>query len=185
MSNISKININGTSYNIAQPDISGKLDKTTYEYSKELSCGSNGRVCLGKFPCYDTNVTINISTTTSGTYNGTFVLATQNIDTNHGGVYTASVYGDYNGALTNVLRFSYNSGSNVFSIYCDFPGWSKNAIHIKVVAGAGTPTDIVTHISEIPDDATLYPVNIAKAGMSFTGTVSATKFSTTSGIELY
>ena len=30
--------------------LGAKLDKTTYEYNKELVIGSSGKVCIGKFP---------------------------------------------------------------------------------------------------------------------------------------
>ena len=64
-------------------DLSGlnnKLDKTTYEYNKEAILGSSNTVIkIGTFPCYDSNITIDISSTTSASYNGTLIIATQNV----------------------------------------------------------------------------------------------------------
>ena len=140
-----------------------KLDKTTYEYNKELALGSTGKVCIGKFPMYDSNISVEIKSTTNTTYNGTLIIATQNINTTAGGSYTATVYGDASNSLTNSIKIHYGSGSNVFSVYIDLPGWSKNLLHIQCVSLAGAPTDIATTVSEIPSNATIIPTNALKA----------------------
>ena len=46
---------NGSS---AVRDLPFAIEKTSWEYNREFSAGSNGQVCIGKFPMYDTNVTI-------------------------------------------------------------------------------------------------------------------------------
>lgn len=143
----------------AHQNISGKLDKITYEYNKELALGSNGLVCLGKFPCYDSNVTIDLDSTTNTQYHGTIILATQNINTSGGGTHSIKVYGDANNTLTPNVKYSYNSGSNVISIYAALSGWSKNLAHVRAVALSGAPTDILTSISAIPSDATKTATN--------------------------
>ena len=53
------------------------LEKTSYEYSKELACGgSDTLVLLGSFPCYDSNVTMTISCTAATSYYGVLIMAT-------------------------------------------------------------------------------------------------------------
>ena len=143
--------------------LGSKLDKTTYEYNKELALGSTGKVCIGKFPMYDSNISVEIKSTTNTTYNGTLVIATQNINTSGGGSYTCKVYGDADNSLTGAIKIHYGSGSNVFSVYIDLPAWSKNLLHIQCVSLAGTPTDIATQVSEIPSNATITPTNALKA----------------------
>ena len=146
-----------------QTQLNNKLGKTTYEYNKELALGSTGKVCIGKFPMYDSNISVEIKSTTSSPYNGTLIIATQNINTTGGGSYTAKVYGDADNSLTESIKIHYGSGSNVFSVYIDLPGWSKNLLHIQCVALKGEPTDIATTVSEIPSNATIVPVNALKA----------------------
>lgn len=146
-----------------QTSLDSKLGKTTYEYNKELAIGSTGKVCIGKFPMYDSNISVEIKSTTSTTYNGTLVIATQNINTTGGGSYTATVYGDASNSLTDAIKIQYLSGSNVFSVYVNLPSWSKNLLHIQCVALAGTPTDIATTVTEVPSTATIVPTNALKA----------------------
>jgi hypothetical protein len=128
-----------------------KLDKTAYEWNKVLSFSSTGKLCVGKFPMYDSNVTINISTTTSIGFSGTIVIATQNINTSRGGAYSVNVFGDPTGDLSSRLKVKYSSGSRNFEVYIDFPSYSKNVIHIQANALQAAPTDIVTSVDSIPD----------------------------------
>lgn len=152
----------GVTSNI-QTQLNNKLGKTTYEYNTELALGQSGKVCIGKFPMYDSNVSVEIKSTTNTPYNGTLVIATQNINTTGGGTYTAKVYGDADNSLTNSIKIQYLSGSNVFSVYIDLPGWSKNLLHIQCVALKAEPTDIATVVTEIPSTATIVPTNALKA----------------------
>jgi hypothetical protein len=140
-------------------ELSKKLDKITYEFNKELALGGDGKVCIGKFPMYDSNITVDINSTTSTTYHGTLVIATQNINTTGGGSYTSTVYGDASNTLTGNIKIKYVSGSNNFEVYINLPGWSKNSIHVKCVALAGAPTNVVEKVSSIPSAATIVPVN--------------------------
>lgn len=149
------------------------LPKTTYEYNKELALGSSGKVCIGKFPCYDSNISVEIKSTTNTTYNGTLIIATQNINTSLGGVYKAVVYGDENNTLTNSIKIGYASGSNVFSVYINLPPWSKNILHIQCVSLAGTPTDIATTVDSIPSIATIVPTNAFTHTHNYAGSSSA------------
>ena len=132
------------------PDISGKLDKTTYEWNKEISFGQSGYLLIGKFPMYDSNITVYIDSTTSNTYHGVLVLATQNINTSRGGDYSAVVYGDSSNTVAPSLKIKYSSGSNVFELYFAPQSWSKNLIHIKAVALAGSPTNICENVDSVP-----------------------------------
>jgi hypothetical protein len=154
------------------------LPKVTYEYNKELSLSSNGKVCIGKFPMYDSNITVDISSTTTDTYHGTLVIASQNINTTGGGTYKAVVYGDATNTITPAIRIEYLSGSNVFSVYANLPGWSKNLIHIKFISSKGAPTNIVELATAIPDTATIIPINalttnfLGKSDITVTNTLA-------------
>ena len=146
------------SFAILETNISGKLDKTTYEWNKELACGSNGKVCLGKFGCYDSNVTIELRCTTSTTYSATIVIATQNIAKNStGGTIQVGVYGDASNSITPLLSIfrPYGSADRLVEVYANLPGWSKNFVHVKQLGAASTETvDILTSVTEIPTSIT-------------------------------
>lgn len=159
------------------------LPKTTYEYNKELAFGSSGKLCIGKFPCYDSNISVEIKSTTNTTYNGTLIIATQNINTSLGGVYKAVVYGDENNTLTNSIKIEYLSGSNVFSVYINLPPWSKNILHIQCVSLAGAPTNIATIIDSIPSTATIVPTNAFIHTHNYAGS-SSVGGSATSAVKL-
>lgn len=140
----------------------GAVEKTTYEYNKELAIGESGKVCIGKFPMYDSNITVEINSTTDNTYHGTLVIATQNINESLGGIYRATVYGDATNSLTDSIKIEYLNGSRVFSVYINLPSWSKNLLHIQCVALRSIPTDIATLVEEIPSTATIVPTNALK-----------------------
>ena len=142
--------------------LSNKLDKLTYEYNKALNVHRNNKICIGKFPCYDTNITISISLTTKKTYNGTLIVATQNIGQTDA-AYKADMYGDYDNYLTNCISLSYNYESKVISIYINPDKWSKLIIHIKCVNLIAVPTEILTFVTDIPDDATITVNNITNS----------------------
>ena len=140
------------------------LEKTSYEYSKELACGgSDTLVLLGTFPCYDSNVTMTISCTASTSYYGVLIMATQNISTSVGGVLNLKLYGDDENILTPKISVSYVKGSNAISIYMKGDGWSKYLVHIQANALAGAPSGICTHVNEIPSTANRYPVNVSRS----------------------
>ena len=166
-----------------QTSLDNKLDKTSYEYNKELSLGSSGKVCIGVFPCYDSNISIDIKSTTSITYHGTLIIATQNINASGGGSYTATVYGDEDNKLASSIKIQYVSGSNAFSIYINLPPWSKNILHIQCVALAGSPSNIATIIDSIPSTATIIPTNAFTHTHNYAGSSSAGG-SATSAVKL-
>lgn len=134
--------------------VSGKLDKTTYEASKELALGSNGKVCLGKFGAYDTNITIEINSTTHTTYHATIVISTQNVVANGtGGTVGCYVYDDADNHITPLVSVfrPYGSASRQIEVYADLPGWSKNLVHVQGVAiSDGGMTDVLTSVETIP-----------------------------------
>ena len=112
---------------------------------------------------YNSNVTVNISSTTNTTYHATLVIATQNINTAKGGSYVATVYGDEDNKLTNIIQVHYSSGSNIFSIYISLSALSKNLLHIQAAGLAGEPTNIATLIDTIPTVADGDKITIVNA----------------------
>ena len=140
------------------------LEKTSYEYSKELACGgSDSLILLGTFPCYDSNVTMTISCTATTSYYGVLIMATQNINTSLGGVLNLKLYGDDENILTPKISVSYVKGSNAISIYMKGDGWSKYLVHIQANALTGAPSGICTHVNEIPSTANRYPLNVSRS----------------------
>lgn len=137
-----------------QTTLDGKLGKTTYEESKELALGSNGKVCLGKFGAYDTNITIELNSTTSTTYHATIVIHSQNVVANGtGGAVGCNVYDDADNHITPLISVfrPYGSASRQIEVYADLPGWSKNLVHVQAVAlSTGGMTDVLTSVSAIP-----------------------------------
>lgn len=171
MADISKIKTpDGTTYNIKD---NSKLVKTTYEYNTEIAFGSTGKLLIGKFQCYDSNVTITIQSTTNITYYAVAVLATQNINTTGGGTFTWNTYGDTNNTVTPNLYAKYTSGSNWIEIYFSPSSWSKNLIHIQANALVSNPTNICESVSEIPSSATRKPTNTFGTSPKFTDTNNA------------
>lgn len=144
------------------------LEKTTYEISKELACGQNGKVCLGKFGAYDTNITIELNITTSTTYHATIVIHSQNVVANGtGGAVGCNVYDDADNHITPLLKIfrPYGSASRQIEVYADLPGWSKNLVHVQAVAvSTGGMTDVLTSVTEIPTSIDgkrlITPVNV-------------------------
>lgn len=114
------------------PDISGKLDKTTYEWNKEFRAGSNGAISLGRYNVYDTQLTFDISSTTTISMNGKLVIATQN-----GRICQAKVFGDATGVLVSkivIYQSAIVNNRSWVEVFCNFDGWSKNKVHIYGVA---------------------------------------------------
>lgn len=146
---------NGSATTVSRSDHTHSyLEKTTYEKSAELACGSNGLVCLGKFGAYDTNITIELNSTTSKTYHATIVIWSQNVVANGtaGGV-GCYVYDDADNQITPLLSVfrPYGSASRQIEVYANLPGWSKNLVHIQGVAlSDGGMTDVLTSVSSIP-----------------------------------
>lgn len=121
-----------TTFLTAHQDISGKLDKTTYEWNKQFAAGSNGAISLGRYNIYDTQLTFDISSTTNVSMSGKLVIATQN-----GRILQAKVFGDAAGTLVSkivIYQSAIVNNRSWIEIFCNFNGWSKNKVHIYGVA---------------------------------------------------
>lgn len=139
------------------------LPKTTYEWNKEISFGNSGYLKIGSFPMYDTNITIDINATTSKTYHGTVVIATQNVSTTSMGSHKIHVYDDPTGNIATSLRIVWTSGSRNYDIYFVPQSWSKNFIHIRALGNyMADATDIcISQTGTAPATTSgLEPVNI-------------------------
>ena len=135
------------------PDISGKLDKTTYEVNKTINFGQNGALYIGKFKVYDTNVTCEITSTTSVTYSGKLVIAAQNYV-----ISEAKVYGDAaNTVAPNIYIKPSSTSDQYIEVYFKPESWSKNVVHIYGSNIQATPTDVCTDVPSVPSTATLKP----------------------------
>lgn len=136
-------------------DVSGKLDKTPYEVNKTIDFGNSGALCIGKFKVYDTNVTCEITSTTSVTYSGKLVIATQN-----NVIKQMTVYGDAANTVTPNIFIKPSSASDPYiEVYFKPANWSKNVIHIYGSAIAAEPTNVCTNVSAVPSTATSKPTN--------------------------
>lgn len=136
-------------------DISGKLDKTTYEVNKTIDFGSSGVLYVGKFKVYDTNVTCEVTSTTDVTYSGKLVIATQNYVINQ-----MTVYGDAANTVAPNFFVKPSTTSNPYiEVYFKPASWSKNVVHIYGSNIQAEPTDVCTHVPSVPSTATLKPKN--------------------------
>lgn len=159
----SNISSKPTSYPPSTHTHSQYLEKSTYEYSKELACGaSDVYILLGAFPCYDSNVTIEIACTSTTSYYGVLMIATQNVSDAGGGLLDLKLYGDMQDALGPKLFVQYVSGSSNVSVYMKGDSWGKYVLHVQANALRTTPTGICTKVSAIPDTANRKPVNVSK-----------------------
>lgn len=146
------------------PDISGKLDKTTYEVNKTINFGSSGVLYVGKFKVYDTNVTCEVTSTTNVTYSGKLVIATQN-----NVIQQMTVYGDAaNTVAPNFFVKPSTTSDPYIEVYFKPAGWSKNVVHIYGSAIEAEPTNVCTNVSAVPSTATSKPTNAlnSKANLS-------------------
>lgn len=176
------ITVNDDSHNHVIANVDGlqdaldaKLAKTTYEESKELALADQGKVCLGKFGAYDTNITIELNSTTHLTYHATIVIQSQNIYSNNSQKGSAScyVYDDADNHITPLISVFYphGSASRQIEVYADLPTYSKNLVHVQGIGIAdGGMTDVLTSVSEIPTaidgKIKLTPVNVLTANFA-------------------
>lgn len=127
-----KITFTKGTFLTSHQDISGKLDKTTYEWNKEFAAGSNGAISLGRYNIYDTQITFDIDSTTNTSMSGKLVIATQN-----GVIKQAKVFGDATGALASrlvIYQSAITNNRSWIEVFCNFSGWSKNKVHIYGVS---------------------------------------------------
>lgn len=164
-----------------QSALNARLEKTTYEKSAELACGSNGIVCLGKFGAYDTNITIELNSTTDTTYHATIVIHSQNVVANGtAGTVGCYVYGDADNHITPLISVfrPYGSASRQIEVYANLAGWSKNLVHVQAVAlSDGGMTDVLTSVSSIPKaidgKAKVTPINVLTTNFASKSTATA------------
>ena len=145
-------------------DISGKLDKTTYEVNKTIEFGRDGALYVGKFKVYDTNVTCEVTSTTDVTYSGKLVIATQNYV-----IKQMTVYGDAaNTVAPNFYVKPSTTSDPYIEVYFKPSSWSKNVVHIYGSEIKAEPTDVCTNVPSVPSTATLKPKNAldSKANLS-------------------
>lgn len=143
------------SQNATTNAISGKLDKTKYEVNKTINFGRDGALYVGKFKVYDTNVTFEITSTTSVTYSGKLVIATQNYV-----IREAKVYGDAANTVTPNIYIKPSTTSDPYiEVYFKPESWSKNVIHIYGSEIKAEPTDVCTNVPAVPSTATSKPTN--------------------------
>lgn len=149
-------------------DLDSKLDKLTYEWNNAINFGATGKLCIGKFCCYDSNITIDIDATTGTTYHGTLVIALQNIGTSSG-TLVAKVYGDATNTIApNLYIYKHPANDCLIEVYFSPQAWSKNIIHIRAlnlnkdhgsVSYDSVAFDLCTSVSGIPAEATIKPTN--------------------------
>lgn len=126
-----------------------------YEVKKTIDFGNSGALYVGKFKVYDTNVTCEVTSTTSVTYSGKLVIATQNYV-----IMEATVYGDAANTVAPNFFIKPSSTSDPYiEVYFKPTSWSKNVVHIYGSAIAAEPTDVCTNVSSVPSTATLKPTN--------------------------
>lgn len=130
MADITQIKVGSTTYDIKD---TSKLPKFTNEWRKEYNAGGTvGYMLIGSFPMYDSNVTIDIDSTTTTTYHGTVIIATQNVSTTSmGSAHTITVYGDPTGTISNAITVTWKSGSRNYNVYFSPFTWSKNFISAR------------------------------------------------------
>lgn len=152
-----------------------------YEVKKTIDFGSSGALYVGKFKVYDTNVTCEVTSTTSVTYSGKLVIATQNYV-----IMEATVYGDAANTVAPNFFIKPSSTSDPYiEVYFKPTSWSKNVVHIYGSAITAEPTNVCTNVSSVPSTATLKPTNAlnSKANLNannvFTGTNNKFKGITT------
>lgn len=157
MKNFSNINENLdiTTKGHVDQAVSSKLDKTTYEENKTINFGNTGVLKIGKFKVYDTNVTCEITSTTSLTYSGKLVIACQNYV-----ITKMTVYGDaVNTIAPNIFVKPSTTSDPYIEVYFKPSSWSKNVIHIYGSAISEAPMDICANVSAVPSTATQKPIN--------------------------
>ncbi len=117
-STLSSTSANPVQNKVINSSLNSKLDKIAYEWNKSISFGGSGYLKIGAFPMYDTNITIDIDSTTHITYHATVIIATQNVNSSSiGSAHAVQVYGDASNTITPNIRVVWNSGSNIYTVY--------------------------------------------------------------------
>lgn len=136
-----------------------------YEAKKTIDFGDSGALYVGKFKVYDTNVTCEVTSTTSVTYSGKLVIATQNYV-----IKEATVYGDAANTVAPNFFIKPSSTSDPYiEVYFKPTSWSKNVVHIYGSAITAEPTNVCTNVSSVPATATLKPTNALNSKANLNG----------------
>jgi hypothetical protein len=153
---------------VLETTMGNKLDKLSFEYNKTINFGSTGCLYIGKFGVYDTQVTVEITATTSTTYSGKLVIATQNYV-----IKKATVYGDAaNTIAPNIFIKPSTTSDRYIEVYFKPSSWSKNVIHVFGSA-VTSPTNVCTSVSSVPTTATSKPENALSENFSSKATVES------------
>lgn len=133
-----------------------KLNKTSYEWNQELSVYANTNLLLLEIGVYDSNITIDIDSTTVNTYHGTLLISSQNYVTRK-----AELYGDPTNTIAPMLSLkpATSSSDNKVRVYFNPPTYSKNLIHIQGLGLSGE-VKLPQVLSEAPSDNTMSVTNI-------------------------
>ena len=67
--------------------------------------------------------------------------------------------------MANSFVVKYPTNSRVFEVYCNFPSWSKNLIHVQAVALNSAPSNIVELVTTIPTDSLVTVNNVLKSSI--------------------
>ena len=165
MADIKKIKVGDTTYDIKDAT---KLPKTTYEWNKEFAAGSNGAISLGRYNIYDSQLTFDITSTTTSSLSGKLVIATQN-----GTINQAKVFGDAAGELISKLiiyQSAISSSRSWVEVFCNFNGWSKNKVHVYAVAlNSATVEKQMTSVTI--SDGVPAAANVTSGDTKWTGTI--------------
>ena len=134
------------------------LEKLQYETWQTINFGSTGCLYVGKFGVYDTQVTVDITSTTNVTYSGKLVIATQNYV-----IKQVTVYGDASDTIAPNIYIKPSTTSDRFiEVYFKPSTYSKNVVHVYGSA-IKSAENVCTSVTNIPDTATTKPTNALKS----------------------
>ena len=136
------------------------LPKISVEFNREIVSTTGKKLCIGKFPMGDSNLSIVLTDADGVGRYASIVIASQNVNLERGGTCTVSVYGDYGNDVAGRLSVKYSSGSRNFEVYYNWSGnYNRVQCHIRGTRIAGNPTDVMTLVDSIPSDDLLPIVN--------------------------
>ena len=136
------------------------LPKISVEFNQDIVSVRGNKLCIGKFPMKDSNLSIVLTDTETVSKYASIVIASQNVDLARGGNWQVSVYSDSSSDVTSRLFVKYSSGSRNFEVYYNWAGnYNRVQCHIRGTRLAGSPTDVMTLVDHIPSDDLLPIVN--------------------------
>lgn len=136
------------------------LPKLAVEFNKEIKFAKNKKLCIGKFPMKDSNLSFILSDTETVGNFASIVISSQNVDLVRGGAWQVSVFCDSNNEVASRLSVKYSSGSRNFEVYYNWSGnYNRVQCHIRGTMLAGSPTDVMTLVDSIPSEDLLTITN--------------------------